>query len=97
MATATATATEIAAPMSDRLTVILPPVLSAEEMAADVLEYISLGNGDGLGDSYGFVSSGDGKGDGYTYSYSFSWGGDGNGYGCVGTDGGDGGSTADIE
>jgi hypothetical protein len=89
-----------AAPMSDRLTVILPPVLSAEEMAADVLEYISLGNGDGLGDSYGFVSSGDGWGDGSLWGEGDSLGdgcgsGWGDGYG-YGEGDGDGGSSTDV-
>jgi hypothetical protein len=61
--------------MSDRLTVILPPVLSAEdppvlsaeERIAEALGYNSLTEGDGYGDGGGYYGDGwgDGRGRGY--------------------------------
>jgi len=57
--------------MSDRLTVILPPVLTDEERIAEALNYSSLTEGDGYG-----VGSGDGYGHG-----------DGDGYGMRAGDG----------
>ena len=46
--------------MSDRLTVILPPVLTAEKKIEKALDYSSLAEGDGYG-----VGSGSGYGTGY--------------------------------
>jgi hypothetical protein len=67
--------------MSDRLTVILPPVLTAEGRIAEALNYSSLAEGDGYGVGSG---SGYGSGDGYGH-------GDGDGYGLGdGTGRGDG-------
>jgi hypothetical protein len=71
-----------AAPMSDRLTVILPPVLSAEEkVQAALKKYHGDGYiwGDGHGDGWGDGSlwgEGDSLGDGC----GSGWG-DGDGYG----------------
>lgn len=56
--------------MSDRLTVILSPALSAEEREQDALELcggsLTEGNGRGCGDIWG-------------YSYGYTWGGGGGG------------------
>ena len=90
MATATATVKERAASTSDRLTVILPPVLSAEERIEKALDYNSLTEGDGYGDGGGY-GSGSGMGDGVVDGYGD---GDGRSYGYSN---GDGESTADIE
>jgi hypothetical protein len=59
--------------MPDRLTVILPPVLSDEGRIAEALNYSSLTEGDGWGHGYGHCV-GWGDGDGYGE-------GDGDGYG----------------
>jgi hypothetical protein len=65
--------------MSDRLTVILPPVLTAEGRIAEALDYSSFTEGDGYGVGYGSVyGSGSGSGDGYGTGYG---GGDGTGRG----------------
>ena len=86
---ATARATERAAPMSDHLTVILPPVLTAEERIAEALNYSSLAEGDGfgVGSGYGY---GDGSGNGYGDGCGLGDGtgrGDGDGYGTGRGDG----------
>jgi len=77
--------------MPDRLTVILPPVPSDEERIAEALDYNSLTEGDGWGNSTG-VDEGWGDGNGY-----------GNGGGCGHGDGfnfdvgdGDGDSSTDV-
>ena len=64
--------------MSDRLTVILPPVLTAEGRIAEALNYSSLAEGDGYGVGSGY---GDGYGDGDRYGWGDGTGrGDGDGY-----------------
>jgi len=50
--------------MSDRLTVILPPVLTAEGRIAEALDYSLLKYGDGWGAGAGLLD-GDGWGDGW--------------------------------
>jgi len=81
--------------MPDRITVILPPVLSDEERIAEALNYSSLTEGDGYGEGSGY---GYDRGDGWCY-------GDGDGDGLGGGDGfsgefvvdyGDGGSSAHV-
>jgi hypothetical protein len=59
--------------MSDRLIVILPPVLSDEERIEKALNYCSLSEGDGHGDGYG-----DGMGNSYGDDCGDGWG---SGYG----------------
>ncbi len=54
--------------MPDRITVILPPVLSDEERIAEALSYSSLTEGDGWGDGYG-TDYGTGDGDGWGRGY----------------------------
>jgi hypothetical protein len=68
MTTARATATEIAEPMPERLTVILPPVLTDEEKVEKALYAGSFTIGDGWGDGY-LHCRGDGYGDGTGYGY----------------------------
>jgi hypothetical protein len=80
--------------MSDHLTVILPPVLSAEVRIEKALDYNSLTEGDGYGDGGGY-GSGSGMGDGVVDGYGDGFG-DGNGR-SYGYSNGDGESTADIE
>jgi hypothetical protein len=78
--------------MPDRLTVILPPVLSDEERIAEALDYNSLTEGDGWGSS-GDRANGWGDGNGYGTGGS----GHGDGYSFfVGDSDGDGGSSADV-
>jgi len=102
MASPMAKAMDGAAPMSDRLTVILLPVLSAEEkVQADLKEYggsLTAGDyrhGDGYiwGDGHG-----DGWGDGSSWRDGDSLGdGCGSGWGDGGADGqGDGYSSTDA-
>ena len=66
--------------MPDRITVILPPVLTAEKRIAEaLLDYSSLAEGDGygVGSDYGYGhGDGDGYGDGWGDGY-----GVGSGYG----------------
>ena len=85
---ATVVETEGAATMSDRITVILPPVLSDEKRIAEALDYISLTECDdyvdGWGDGWAVALIGDADGDGW---------GHGDGYGSVA---GDGGSSTDV-
>jgi hypothetical protein len=59
--------------MSDRLIVILPPVLSDEERIEKALSYSSLteGDGSGYGDGWRY---GDGWGDGWRYGYGYGYG-----------------------
>ena len=73
--------------MSDHLTVILPPVLSAEERIEKALDYNSLTEGYGYGDGYG-DGSGSGKGDvndnGYGDGHGDGYGdGDGEGWSSI--------------
>ena len=84
--------------MSDRLTVILPPIPSDEERIAEALDYNSLTEGDGWGSSAGASEGGNGWGDGGGYG---TGSGSGSGYGdgysfFVGDSDGDGGSSADV-
>jgi hypothetical protein len=73
--------------MSDRLIVILPPVLSDEGRIAEALNYSSLTEGDGSGSGFGHcVGWGDGYGEG-------DGGGWGRGYGMRA---GDGRSSTDV-
>ena len=82
--------------MSDRLTVILPPVLSDEKRIAEALDYNSLTEGDGWGSSAGHGDGGNGWGDGNGYGTG-SGSGHGDGYSfCVGDSGGDGKSKTDA-
>jgi len=75
--------------MSDRLTVILPPVLSAEERIEKALNYSSLTEGDGSGSGWD-----DGWDDGWVIGAADGEGwGDGCGYG---SSDGDGGSSDDV-
>ena len=67
--------------MSDRITVILPPVLSDEERIEKALNYSSLTDGDSYGYGYGqFVGWGDGTdygdggGDGWGRGYGMHTG-----------------------
>jgi hypothetical protein len=90
MAMATATATEKLSPMSDRLTVILPPVLTAEEKQQEAIDFTINDDrpGDGWGDGY---HCGDGNGDGVSGEFVVDYGdgsryGWGNGDGCSETD-----------
>jgi len=87
MASPMAKAMDGAAPMSDRLTVILPPVLSDEERIEKALNYSSLTDGDGFSSG---SSSGFGDGDDYGRGN-----GDGDGWGC-GDGRGDGWSSTDV-
>jgi hypothetical protein len=81
--------------MPDRLTVILPPVLSDEERIAEALDYNSLTEGDGWGSSSRGVG-GDGWGDGDGYGTG-SGSGYGDGYSSfVGDSDGGGDSSADV-
>ena len=85
--------------MSDRLTVILPPVLSDEEREQAALELCggSLTKRDGWGDGYGWGDGcgwGDGDGDGDGWCDGDGRGG-GEGYGYAVGDG-DGESSADV-
>jgi hypothetical protein len=77
--------------MSDHLTVILPPVLTAEERIEEALSYSSLTDGDGDGSGRGFGHF-VGWGDGTDYGD-----GGGNGWGRgYGMHGGDGRSSTDV-
>jgi len=66
MAAPMAKAMDIAAPMPERLTVILPPVLTDEEKVEKALCAGSFTIGDGWGDGY-LHCCGDGWGDGHGY------------------------------
>jgi hypothetical protein len=85
MATARATATEKLSPMSDRLTVILPPVLTTEEKQQEAIDFTINDDrpGDGWGDGY---HCGDGDGDGFSGEFVCDYG-DGNRYGWGDGDG----------
>jgi len=74
-------ATDAVKPMSDRLTVILPPAASAEELALADFEFhcgnLAHGNGRGAGCYHGPTGWGDGTGDGediYSSSDGDGWG-----------------------
>ena len=73
--------------MPDRITVILPPAASAEELAVAEFEFhcgnLAHGNGRGAGFYHGLTGWGDGWGVGVGL-----FDGDGSGYGCSRGDGG---------
>ncbi len=96
VAMATVEETEGAAPMSDRLTVILPPVLSVEEKEQQAIQLCCVARikGDGWGD--GSISDyGDSMGSGRSMDYDNDCYDCGDGYG-YGSGDGDGGSSDDV-
>jgi hypothetical protein len=64
--------------MPDRLTVILPPAASAEELAVAEFEFhcgnLAHGNGRGAGCYHGPTGWGDGWGSGYGDGHGHGWG-----------------------